>query len=176
MVCWLNDSSSKQTLSCYVGEKLTTKQVDKRYPSGVSHAVYLFQVADNLYVDARDPRQANWTRWMNCPGVRERPNCIIEYNPRTQMLQVKTTRIIVPKEEIVISYGTRYHFIGERVRTNNEQIRSKYNLRGKRNENINDLQQNPPLRRTEEKQLERKEEEPEGEEEEEDAETDDDPI
>ena len=77
---------SKQTLSCYVGEKLTTAQVDKRYPSGVSHAVYLFQVADNLYVDARDPRQANWTRWMNCPGVRERPNCIIEYNPRTQML------------------------------------------------------------------------------------------
>jgi len=111
---------------------------------------------------------------MNCPGVAERPNCIIEYNPRTQMLQVRSTRIIVPGEEFVISYGSKYHFMGERVRTSNQQVRRRYKLRGKRNENIKDLQLNPPLHSEEETETEAEEEEEEYEDE--DFDTDDEPI
>ena len=162
---------SKQILSCYTGEKLTSDQVDIRYPRGVFHAVYLFQVSNNLFVDARDPRLSNWTRWMNCPGVAERPNCIIEYNPRTQMLQVKTNRIIVPGEEFVISYGSKYHFMSERIKTRNAEVRKMYKLRGKRNVNIKDLQLNPPLIAEEELQEEEGEEEQVS-----DVDTDDDPI
>ena len=165
---------AKQILSCYVGEKLTVEQVENRYPTGITDAVYLFQVSETLFIDARDPRVANWTRWMNCPGVAERPNCIIEYNPRTQMLQVRSTRIIVPGEEFVISYGSKYHFMGERVRTSNQQVRRRYKLRGKRNENIKDLQLNPPLHSEEETETEAEEEEEEYEDE--DFDTDDEPI
>ena len=55
-------------------------------------------------------------------------------------------RILVPEEELVFSYGPKYHFMGDRLTTNNHQLREKYALRGKRNENISELNANPPLR------------------------------
>ena len=54
------------------------------------------------------------------------------------MLQIITNRIIVPGEELVISYGCKYHFFTERKGTDNKLVRAQYNLRGKPNESMKD--------------------------------------
>ena len=132
-------------LSTYEGEELSTIQVEARYPN-VNDSVYLFEKKLGFFVDAVDPRKSNFTRFINCPGVGERPNCEAVYNIQTKKLDLRTLRILVPEEELTISYGPKYHFIKDRVRTENDQVRKKFALRGRRNENMSDLNSNPPLR------------------------------
>ena len=150
-------------LSIYAGEELNESQVDVRYPNQ-NDSVYLFQKTTTEYVDSIDPRKSNFTRFINCPGIGERPNCSITYNARTKQLDLKTLRILVPEEELVFSYGPKYHFMGDRLTTNNHQLREKYALRGKRNENISELNANPPLRSgVEDNEIVVENDEPEGE-------------
>ena len=135
----------KELITYYAGEILTASQVKHRY-SDILDASYLFEmISGKLYVDAVDPRKSNIARFINCPGVKERPNCIVSYNQHTRQLQIKTCRILVPGEQLTVSYGRCYVIDTDRRQTDNKTIRKKWNLRGKRNVNISDFEFDPPL-------------------------------
>ena len=130
----------------YEGEEINGDEVKSRYKNK-NDAIYLFKKRKWQYVDAVDPRKANLTRFINTPGVSERPNCVAIYRPRVKRLLVSTLRILVPDEQLLISYGRNYNFPdGSRRMSNNNEIRKMYSLRGKRNINVADLRKNPPLK------------------------------
>ena len=111
----------------YVGEKLTLREKDARYlgreqnwrdkiwlasrrARGVTASgTYIFQVDDDLFVDAEDPVHANWCRYINHhndPNMRVKS---LAYafggEPRVWFV---ATRDIAPGEELSFDYGDEY--------------------------------------------------------------------
>lgn len=135
----------------YKGQELTAEQVEQTYPAG-DQPIYLFMGNKNLFFDACDPRQANFTRFINAPGVKERPNIKVVFNTRSSKLMLTTVKIIVPGEQLCIPYGPSYHILGKRLPTGNQQIRNTFNLRGQPNTTV--TQRNEQLQRDQQSQRE----------------------
>lgn len=95
-------------LGTYEGEHLTAAELARRYPPASSAPPqYVFQRARDHFIDARDPKRSNWTRYINSPhGVAgRRPNARF-----TARGSIRTTRALEPGEEILIHYGPAYRF------------------------------------------------------------------
>ena len=113
----------------YVGEKLTLREKDARYlgtgqtwkdkvwlasraaRGATATGDYIFQVDDDLFVDAEDPVHANWCRYVNHDGD---PNMRVKSlayafggEPRVWFV---ANRDIEPGEELCFDYGDEYWF------------------------------------------------------------------
>ena len=128
------------TLTWYAGKRFVNED-DMKEKYVDDEPVYVFKASETLFIDAVDPRKSNFSRFINCPGICERPNCKVVYHSSSRRLLIKTCRILVEGEELTFSYGSTYHFPqAMRTRTNNDQIRRQYNSRGIRNDNIRYVQ------------------------------------
>lgn len=113
------------TVGDYVGEILTRQEADFRYKGkgwreklwrtqrtarGVTvTGNYLFQVDDDVIVDAEDPSEANWTRYINHsadPNLRVK-SLPVAYGgqPRVWFVALKN---IKPGDELLFDYGDFY--------------------------------------------------------------------
>ena len=73
---------------------------------------YIFRVEDDLYVDAEDPKHANWCRFINHSAdanlrVKSLAFSGITGEPRVWFV---ATRDIAPGEELCFDYGEDYWF------------------------------------------------------------------
>ena len=92
-------------IGTYRGETYGKGEYDMRYPSG--HPRYVLEVKRNVFVDASDPTKAGVARFINDPGPGRKPNVAFVFS-RGKCL-VQTLRLILPKEEIFVSYGPEFY-------------------------------------------------------------------
>ena len=66
----------------------------------------MFQVDDDVYIDALDIRTSNWLRFINCASFPDQLNLV----PRhcDNRIHYITSRDIAPGEELLVFYGYRY--------------------------------------------------------------------
>ena len=91
------------SITRYTGEKMTRRQVEKRYP-GNTRAQYTLCGTKDRCVDARRTDTPGLGRWANdARGSKKRNNAKL-----TRVHSVKATRNIPPDTEIFASYGASY--------------------------------------------------------------------
>lgn len=88
-----------ELLCVYKGEELTPKQVDDRYEDD-QFAPYLAAIG-TTYVDARDPRRSNWSRYVRA-GERSNTEYKMDADGRITMC---ATCPILPGDEIMLAMG-----------------------------------------------------------------------
>lgn len=81
----------------YTGERLTEKQVDKRYAKDDSPHTFLFALDDGMVIDATTG--GNSARWINHSCA---PNC--EAVDDEDRIYIETLRAIRPGEELSYNY------------------------------------------------------------------------
>lgn len=94
---WKGDWSlpKGRRVAIYAGVKL------KRCPLDVK---YVLELADDVYICARNLRHSNWTRFINdVRGTALKPNLAFTTDGR-----LVTLRVIHPGEEFFVSYGASY--------------------------------------------------------------------
>jgi len=113
----------------YVGERMSQRDVDARYKrrdptwrdrvwlaSRAARGVtatgdYIFQVEPDLYVDAEDPKTANWCRYVNhSPDPNMRVKSLAYAFGGEPRVWFVATRDIAPGEELAFDYGDDYWF------------------------------------------------------------------
>ena len=118
----------------YIGEELTQREKDARYlkkdpnwkdkiwltarkARGVTvTGDYIFQVDDDLYVDAEDYATANWCRYVNHdsdPNMRVK-SLAYAFGGKPRVWFV-ANRDIQPGEELCFDYGDDYWFDGDKI-------------------------------------------------------------
>jgi len=85
----------------YTGETLAQEDFEARYPGASTEASYTFALENGTYLDATDPDYATAARWINHS---KQPNATVEENAEGT-LEIRTTRTIMPGEEILIDYN-----------------------------------------------------------------------
>lgn len=73
-----------------------------------SDYIWEIDVSDKItwYIDAKNPRKSNWTRYVNCPRFLEEEN--VEAMQEHKKIVYYTTRTIYPGEELYVWYGPTY--------------------------------------------------------------------
>ena len=104
------DIPEDMRLGEYQGRILSNEEA-LELPNSKSH--YLFEInvrkGDNIYVDARLLKYANWCRFVNSikkPHQRKKEN--VRYYQYGQKIWLKTTRDIKEGEELICDYGDEY--------------------------------------------------------------------
>lgn len=98
-------------LGQYKGETISKEERQRRYPHGDDR--YVFGLPNGRYVDAVDPRRANFARFVNCTGEGEEPN--LEVIQDKGQLYLVTIRDVEKGDELVYDYGSTYEWArGER--------------------------------------------------------------
>jgi SET domain-containing protein len=91
-----------QVLGCYEGEQLTLDQFNERYP--LDNSVYVLDIGDGLFIDARDPEKSNFARYINSPkGTTKKPNVVF-----LKKGIIAALKRIQKDEELLVSYGRKY--------------------------------------------------------------------
>jgi hypothetical protein len=90
----------------YVGEVLTRKKMNARYPKRGSPAVYVLQLDDDVFVDCVDPLQSTRMRYVNSNhGLAVPPN--VEFDDEGHVVAIRD----IPKHtEFLVDYGDTYYF------------------------------------------------------------------
>lgn len=99
-----------QVVGDYVGEHLTKLEFKRRVRFAGKTGNYVFQIDEDLLVDAENVAKANWTRYINHSG--EDPNLRVKslayaYGGRPRVWFV-ATRHIREGEELCFDYGPDY--------------------------------------------------------------------
>jgi len=89
----------------YRGRTIGKEEYEAKYPPGAP-ARYCLEVRPNLFIDAEDPREAGFGRFINDPGANGRPNCVFHRSKDKVLIQ--TLRDIMPGEELFVYYGKEY--------------------------------------------------------------------
>jgi transposase InsO family protein len=89
----------------YRGRTLGTREFKKLYPPSAPGR-YVMQLKRGVYVDAQDPREGSFARFINDPGPGGKPNVIFS-SVNDEILCV-TLRPLLPGEELFASYGDAY--------------------------------------------------------------------
>jgi hypothetical protein len=92
-------------LGKYRGRMLGKAEYEAKYAPG-DPARYTLEVRPNLFIDAEDPREASFARFINDPGPNSRPNCAFHRSKDSVIVQ--TLRDILPGEELFVNYGSQY--------------------------------------------------------------------
>ncbi|KAL3855764.1 hypothetical protein ACJMK2_014966 [Sinanodonta woodiana] len=95
--------SNRTRFGPYVG--VITKDVDKVHATGYAWQIYKDGVASH-FVDARDPAQSNWMRYINCARTEAEQNLTAyQYYGHIYYRAFKT---IEPGKELLVWYGNEY--------------------------------------------------------------------
>lgn len=70
--------------------------------------IWEINVSDKIvwFVDAKDPRKSNWTRYVNCPRNTREEN--VQAKEEDRKIVYYSTRTIYPGEELYVWYGPSY--------------------------------------------------------------------
>jgi hypothetical protein len=98
-----------QVLGVYKGEKLTLEEFNNRYP--FDNSIYVLDIGDGQFIDARDPEKSNFARYINSPkGTSKKPNIV--FLAKGIIAAVKR---IQKNEELLVSYGRKYFWKEKRI-------------------------------------------------------------
>ncbi len=94
------DFKKNQVIMPYTGEYLTLKQKIKRYPK--NDAKYLFQLSDNVFIDAVDPKKSSLARYANHKPAR------FANAKLTSKGNITAIKVIKSGSEIFVNYGRSF--------------------------------------------------------------------
>ncbi|CAM9563229.1 unnamed protein product, partial [Chrysoparadoxa australica] len=95
------------TIGTYQGVYLSLEQVQERYPGNwETEPEYLFHLGDDDYLDAADPEEGNFTRYINHSS--ENANLDFEVDQANRLVTFETIRRVKKGEELVFDYGEDY--------------------------------------------------------------------
>lgn len=98
------DMKTGEILAAYGGRWMDGKSADEMYKE--SRPRYLMQIYADLYLDAQEESDSNWTRYINSnAGTGHKPNVTYGSGGRIQVV-----RRIVKGQELTVSYGRSYRF------------------------------------------------------------------
>jgi hypothetical protein len=86
----------------YRGRLMGHEEYDIKYPDGVEPK-YCLEVRPGLFVDAEDPREAGFARFINDHGPGGKPNVIFHCSKEEVLVQL--LRDVLPGEELFVYYG-----------------------------------------------------------------------
>lgn len=94
------------SLGAYKGRVLSAAEFHARYTARGRVPEYVLQLSADRFVDASDPSDGDWTRFINSNhGTRRSPN--VRFTARGH---IRVTRPIAVGEELLISYGPAFRF------------------------------------------------------------------
>jgi len=100
----VNSIRKGQILGCYEGEELTLEEFNNRYP--FDNSVYVLDIGDGKFIDARDPEKSNFARYINSPhGTTKKPNVVF-----LKKGVIAALKKIQKNEELLVSYGRKYYW------------------------------------------------------------------
>lgn len=103
-----------QVLGTYEGELLTLEEFSTRYP--FDNSVYVLDIGDGQFIDARDPEKSNFARYINSPrGTTKKPNIVF-----LKKGSIAALKRIQKDEELLVSYGRKYYWNELKMKTKNE--------------------------------------------------------
>jgi SET domain len=90
----------------YVGKVMRVRPIDCTYVMCVT-----VDSNEHLWVDASDPAESNWTRYLNDPGDGAQASC--EFRQHDLSVEVWSCRRIAPGEELTVKYMTWNSPVGQ---------------------------------------------------------------
>lgn len=97
----LKDIKKGDTIGDYKGVVLNEKQFNNQKEM----SMYVLFVTKNHYIDAKDPKKSNYTRYINHSS---KPNCVFVTSNRWKTAKVKAIKNIKTGEELFLDYGPDY--------------------------------------------------------------------
>lgn len=111
-----NDVGANVVVGFYEGKEYSEADWDADV-DGIQDSLYLLTVENNkgtvqYYVDAREKRTSNFTRYINCARNRAELNCgighVLDKSQRRWRPVIRTTKRIPAGVELLLDYGTEY--------------------------------------------------------------------